>query len=216
MAGEAKKLLIARWNVATNKVDGTPFGVMLNPAGYSHTLDTSYAKGSAERWGSIKPEVLALEELVFDGTGVLASGPDGMPPVDKQIADLKRVLYQRTGQDKVDHPVLRITWGSMFFLGRIDSMTVKYTLFKPNGIPLRARVALTFTQFNKKSESAVAKKATDEKLAKQLQVKAGATLQDLCFQLFQDAGMAPKVARDNDLTSFRNVPHGQSLTIRGR
>lgn len=215
MPGTAKKLLIARWSVASDKVDGEPFSVMLNPAGYSHTFDTSYAKGSSKRWGLIKPEVLALEELVFDGTGVVASGPNGIAPVNKQIADLKRVLYVRPGQDKVDQPVLRVTWGSMYFLGRINTMTVKYTLFKPDGSPLRARVSLTFNQFLKKA-AAVQQKISAEKLAKQLQIKAGASLQDLCFQMYQDAGMAPKVARQNDLSSFRGVKHGQSLTLPGK
>lgn len=215
MAGTAKKLSIARWSVAADKVDGDAFSVMLNPAGYSHTFDTSYTKGSSKRWGMIKPEVLALEELVFDGTGVVAGGPNGTAPVNKQIADLRRVLYVRPGQDKVDQPVLRVTWGSMYFLGRIDTMTVKYTLFKPDGSPLRARVSLTFTQFLKKAEAAQ-QKLNEEKLAKQLQIRAGASLQDLCFQMYQDAGMAPMVARHNDLSSFRGVKHGQALSLPGK
>lgn len=212
MVGGAKKLLITRWNVASNKIDGEPFSVMLNPAGYSHTFDTSYVKSSSKKWGIVKPEVLALEELVFDGTGVVAGDSDGAPPVDKQIADLKRVLYIRQGQDKVDQPVLRVTWGSLFFLGRIDTMKIKYTLFKPNGSPLRAKISLTFTQFNKKAIAA-AEKIRTEKLAKQLSLTAGATLQDLCFQLYQDTNMATAVARQNDMTSFRNVPPGAKVNF---
>jgi len=42
---------------------------------------------------------------------------------------------------------VRVLWGTLIFYGRMSSMSVQHTLFKPSGDPLRAKVDLTFVEF---------------------------------------------------------------------
>jgi hypothetical protein len=65
-------------------------------------------------------------------------------------------------------PLLTFTWGSKFplFKGVIENLSVKYTLFLPDGTPCRATVNLKMKQANKllnKKEAEVANKKAAQK-----------------------------------------------------
>jgi hypothetical protein len=213
MSGAKQRLSIKRWDVASKQVKGGVFTVMLNPAGYQRDVASSYSEGERKRLDSVMPEGLKLDDLVFDGTGII--NPDKGTPmdVDTQLAKLKAVLYGAPAGDTVKRPVVQLSWGSLYFLGRIEHMKVKYTLFKPNGQPLRARVSLKFVEFDEEYERKRADAVDEAIMTRQIEVKAGDTLPLLCFNAYQDPGRAQAVARANGLTSFRNVPPGQQLAF---
>lgn len=49
---------------------------------------------------------------------------------------------------KIPPPYVAFEWGVFRFVSVITNMTQKFTLFKANGTPVRAKVDVTFTQFN--------------------------------------------------------------------
>jgi hypothetical protein len=211
MSGAKQMLSLTRFIQFSGKVTGEPFQVMMNPSGYTRNKMVQLSKQEA-RLDVINPETLVLEELVLDGTGVVGAGAGAPLSVDQQLAKLRSVLFYMADIDKVRSPLIQLVWGSLYFLGRVQRMEVKYTMFKPNGLPLRARVKLYFIEFDKDYKQA-APQAQDKAMTRQIQVTAGATLPLLCFQAYQDPGMAQAVARANDLTTFRNVPAGQKLAF---
>lgn len=213
MAGDVAKLTITQFDVSTKAVnESMQFAVMLNPSGYSQALSVEYDVRPAfgripqTRFVSSMPETLELEELVLDGTGVLGAGPDVM----EQVSWLRAVAYEPPQSTSIDlqRPVVQVSWGSLLFIGRIEEMTVKYTLFAPNGRPLRARVKLGFTEYQPEAEE-----EQDTAPAGTLEV-AMADADSLplkCFELYGDPNACMEVALFNGLTSFRDIPAGTVL-----
>ena len=221
MPGSKQKLTITQWDLANKKASGTVFSAMLNPSGYSRSIKINYVNEKPinkmppeKKFAGIGAETLELEELVLDGTGATGAGPGGVMPPDvlSQVATLKKIAYEPPSGNKLDRPVVEVVWGKLSFLGRVETLNIKYTLFKPNGEPLRARVKLTFCEFNTSYESTLqANAASTAALAQQVQVSADSSLPLMCFQLYQDAARYMAVARANDLTSFRTLAPGVAL-----
>ena len=153
-SGLLVKLKIAPCTVQENgnvKVGSPAFEVMINPAKYKHTHSIKYNTksifgkvGTETKYSEFVPEKVSFE-LVIDGTGVvnLPIPGIGSPDVKTQVQELKDVVYKYDGSNHEPN-VVRLLWGSMIFFGRLDTMSVEYTLFKPNGDPLRARVSPSF------------------------------------------------------------------------
>ncbi|HCF3047450.1 hypothetical protein U6010_11095 [Pseudomonas aeruginosa] len=89
----------------------------------------------------VQPPMLSLD-LILD-----ARGPQGGQPVDQQLSNLRALCF--TVGDKGEAPYLRVTWGSMswhghgYFAGRLQTLSIAYTLFDRDAKPLRATATLT-------------------------------------------------------------------------
>ena len=92
-------------------------------------------------------------------------------------------------------------------------MSVQYTLFKPSGEPLRAKLTLSFVQYvSQKEESARADRKSPD-LTRVVEVKAGDTLPLLCYRIYKDSSYYTQVARVNKLISFRGLKPGSRLVF---
>ena len=192
--------------------DGDSFEVMLNPSSYSHTYSIGYNKkeamgqlGSDAKFSGIKPENVKFD-LVLDGTGVVEADDD----VKTQVKQLSDIVYAYDGSEH-EPSYVRLLWGSMIFFGRLESMSVEYTLFKPSGEPLRAKVQLAFTGFMSKEEEALRANRSSPDLSHIIEVKAGDNLPMLCYQVYKDSAYYLDVARVNGITNFRDIRPGTKL-----
>lgn len=141
-AGKLEKMTITPCKVddegnITAQADSKSMKVMINPSSFTHNLTISYsqkealgANGEDLKFKNIKPDTVSFE-LVFDGTGVV---PNATDTVKDQVDQLKKIVYQYDGKEHQPTPV-RLTWGSFLFFGRLDSLNLEYTLFKPSGDP---------------------------------------------------------------------------------
>jgi hypothetical protein len=138
--------------------------------------------------------------------------PDGMPAsVEAQLAELQAIMTIRKEADAVVMPVVLVVWGTLYFIGRLETLSSKYTLFAPDGTPLRAKVTIKLAEYEKGDRSGKEAR-TPQAMSRQLQLGAEVRLPELCFQAYKDTAMLELVARHNDLTSFRNVPAGTPIT----
>lgn len=191
---------------------GDTFEAAINPATYS--LSTEFCFTEENKLLQELPDKLELPALILDGTGVVPTG-DGQPrTVPEQLAALRKVVTVSADSDYRTRPIVRVSWGTLQFRGRVKKMDVTYTLFAPNGVPLRATVKLGF--IGPDTPPAFGPSATPDpqapQLRKQLQVSAD-TLPQICFSAYADPGRDQAVARANALTSIRNLPPGQSLVL---
>ncbi len=232
MSGEKQKLTITRCEV--NGGQTTPsssqsdvFEALLNPASYAHSLSIAYskegdpdAKGSNQkpqgqtsaepRFASINSEKVSFD-LVLDGTGVVKKDDSAVPDVQAEIDQLKDVVYRYVG-DKHEPSVVKLAWGELdAFYGRMESMSVDYTLFKPTGLPLRAKVKLSFVSFMTKIEAALRADRSSPDLSHQVEVRDGDTLPLLCLRVYKDCSRYIDVARENRLANFRTLEPGTWL-----
>ena len=103
--------------------------------------------------------------------------------------------------------MIKLNWGENFdnFYGHAQDLTVNYTLFKPTGEPLRAKLKLKFIRFRSNSQSANEKKNNSPDMTHAITVREGDTLPLLCEQIYQDGSQYLMVARFNGLTDFRSL-----------
>lgn len=215
--GEKKKLALSPCSDDDGKIsvdEGTVFEVMVNPSSYSHAHSISYNKkeavgqaGAETKFGSVNAEKINFD-IVLDGTGVVDVA--GVPDVKTQVQQLSDIVYKYDG-DKHETNIVRLLWGSLIFFGRLDSMSIEYTLFKPSGEPLRAKVKLAFSSFLSKEEEALQANRSSPDLSHYVEVQAGDTLPLLCYRIYKDSAYYLEVARVNNLTSFRDLRPGTRL-----
>lgn len=215
-SGTKTKLKISPCDVSDGvaTVNGdTPFEALINPEEYTHISSIKYAEnkalgpGGEKKYSKSVPDKIEFKEMVLDGTGVV---PGTNTTVLKQVALLRKVAYTYDGTEH-EPPVVEVSWGPLLFKARLESLDVKYTLFKPSGEPLRARVTLKFTAFTTTEEVFRSASMESPDLTHLVEVKAGDTLPLLCHRIYKDSSYYLAVAEFNQLRNFRALVPGQFL-----
>lgn len=191
------------------------YNVQINPEKYSQQYSTQMTCKPTLNTGGVtnkfvvqNPQDLALE-FYIDSTGV---APGGVTSVSDEIDKLKSVVYAYNGG--IHSPnYLRILWGKLTFVCRLESMDIEYLLFTPRGVPLRARISVKFKQYNSPEMVQLRARKSSPDLTHSRIATAGDTLPLLCFQIYNDSKYYVEVARINGLDSFRKLEPGQSITF---
>lgn len=218
------KLAITRCTVEgghTTEHPGDVFRAAINPADYKHAFGIAYSGTAAEdgrplgksgvtpKFSSVNSEKIAFS-IVLDGTGVV---PDAAGrSVADQMRQLKAIVYAYSGSDHEPN-VVKIAWGRGLtgFYGRLESMTADYTLFRPTGEALRAKVDLSFISFSTQMEEALRAQRSSPDMTHIVRVRAGDTLPLLCQRIYRDASKYLEIARLNQLDGFRALVPGSEL-----
>ena len=139
---------------------------------------------------------------MLDGTGVVDAGRG--TTVSDQIALLRDIAYEYKGDEHEPGPV-ELNWGDELkaFRARLSALDVTYTLFDPEGAPLRAKVKLDFVEALTPKEVAVEADNQSPDMTHLVRVVAGDTLPLLCQRIYKDASRYLEVAAHNDLDGFR-------------
>ena len=210
--GSLKKLEIVSYKSDDLSGAGQTFAVAVNPASYSHSLPVA---GGTPQLRRPPPQTLQFE-LLFDGTGVIPrSGPAGTDDVVAQVGRFRELTY---GRGTGGRPYLKLVWGTLLFKCRLSALDITYTLFKPDGTPLRARANTTFEEFRTKAELERREKKKSAELPQLHTVRAGETLPLICYQTYGSSTHYPQVADANGLTDFPQSRSGNptsSTTPRG-
>jgi len=157
---------------------------------------------------------------VLDGTGVVPP-VDGQPPdVKGQLQQLHKVVYEYV-DTTAEPPRVRLLWGTLIFFGRLQSLSAQYTLFRPNGDPLRAKVDLSFVgAMSKEEEKLMSYRASPTSQSQVVTTSEGDTVQQLCERMYgQQSGSAAakdlsmKVARYNGVVDPRKLAPGTQLVF---
>jgi len=216
-----KKLKISacKVNDGSKSVDDSKsFEVMLNPSSYTHDYTIKYNKDEAQgkaasesKFSKTEPEKISFK-IMLDGTGVVGLSDilSKKKDVKSQVKALTDIVYKYKG-DLHEPQHVRVLWGSLIFYGRLESLKVEYTLFKPSGEPLRASIDLSFSEFKTKEEEALETNKSSPDLSHQIVVKAGDTLPALCYRVYRDSSYYLDVARVNNITNFRDIVPGSVL-----
>ena len=189
------------------------FEAIINPSGYSHSSSILYAEnmalgpGGEKKYSKSTPDKIEFKELVLDGTGVVEGTSMS---VREQIARLRKVAYDYNGSEH-EPPVVEVSWGPLLFKARMEALKVDFTLFKPNGEPLRAKINLTFVAYKSTEEVFRSASLESPDLTHLVTVKAGDTLPLLCYQIYKNSAYYLDVARINNLSQFRQLTPGHVL-----
>ena len=199
------------------KPAGPPFVVQFNPETYTDETKIELAPtepahgdvGQEAKFKSIQPKTYAFE-LTMDGTGY-SEGYEGKASVALQIEAFKLV----TGfSGNVHRPkFLMLVWGTLAVTCVLESFTITYKLFTPEGLPLRATVAATFKEHKDPETSAREQNLASPDIDHVRQAVAGDRLPSMVFDVYRSTRHTVDVARANGLDTIRRVSEGQVLVL---
>jgi hypothetical protein len=112
-------------------------------------------------------------------------------------------------------PVCQLSWGAfgVFFQGVLQSLSQRYTLFLPDGTPVRATLGCSFREWRSDDEEAKRQNKQSIDVAKMRTVRRGDTLQGIASEEYQDPTLWRPIADANRITNPRLLAPGQTLAI---
>jgi hypothetical protein len=197
---------------------GNSISLLINPSELKLSRKTKYAgavplgdTGSGRSFSRMQPARLNFS-TVFDGTGVVPVPANLKLPseVEDQLNALNDVVYTYNGKQHEPN-VVQVLWGRLAFYGRLTSFNIEYTLFRPNGAPLRAKADMSFQGYKNPQESALEANRSSPDLSHSVVVTEGDTLPLLCHRIYGDSRYYVDVARFNGLHAFRALKPGLTL-----
>lgn len=213
MPGGLKRMKIEAYREAD--YSGSPadsFTVMFNPNTYTQKYEVEYQDrqgqgdtSSPQVFGNIKPQEYTFE-FVFDGTGTAAE--------KEEVQDVVERFLTVTGKHdgEIHRPMyLKLAWGSLVSKCVLKSAEITYTLFKPDGYPLRAKVKATFAENVEDALRVAEERRSSPDLTHVRKVNLGDHISLMSHRLYKDPSYYLQVARANGLTNFRRLRVGQEL-----
>jgi phage tail protein X len=221
--GGLEKMLVKAYTDPGFNREAGSFQVWINPERYTHQYQVCYndrqaqgSPGGSPDFNRIPSDRMSLE-LVFDGTGVVPSPTPSLLPlathgVGKQVDDFKSLVFSYDGN--IHSPrFLQLVWGTLLFRCRLLDLSISYTLFKPDGTPLRARASATFLGYTDEVTLARMARKSSPDLTHVRTVREGDTLPLLCWEVYGSSAWYARVARANGLAGFRDLAVGTRLVF---
>jgi Contractile injection system tube protein len=195
------------------------FSTPINPESftknYKINLDTRTPHGQPGTQAGYKsstPEELKLD-FVLDGTGVVEGylKPKKTNGVHDELAAFLKCVYKYDG--KTHRPnYLILYWGSEIkFACVLSNVDINYTLFTPDGKPLRAKISATFTKTESDGARVALSQMSSPDVSHQQVVQRGDRLDWLTFTIYTDPSYFLTVGQFNGLTTVRKLTPGQKL-----
>ncbi|UOQ52078.1 CIS tube protein [Hymenobacter cellulosivorans] len=220
------KLKIQAYKDPLFSMEASSYDALINPESLSHTQSINYSNNQGPGGLGPSPKFKNLDngevsfDLFLDSTGAIRPTGPGTSPnkvskpreVKNEIKKLRDVVFDYHG--KLHGPYyLQLLWGSFIFKCRLTKFKVDYTLFRPDGSPLRAKVSMTFISFTDPKTLAQQADKQSADLSHQHLVKSGDTLPLLCHQVYGSSEYYLQVARFNKLVHFRHLQPGTYLVF---
>jgi nucleoid-associated protein YgaU len=196
--------------VLLNTVTGQRVVVQFNPEDYSLAREAVWSQAAVPGLGApllqfANGGLQTLElELLLD---TYETGGDVRDSV-KQITALMDI-------DPTIHapPVVLFTWGSLAFTCVLARANQKFIMFRPDGIPVRARVTVTFNEFRNADLEAKEVKRETADYTKLYTVSQGETLSTIAARVYGASATWRPIAIHNGIDDPRSLDIGQRLEI---
>jgi Contractile injection system tube protein/LysM domain len=199
-------------------VGGISVDCMFNPAEYTVSKTNSYKEIPNPKANTPNAEFVTVGSqslklnLMFD---TYEAGTD----VSKKTRDLWKFMKPKPrkegGPTSKDEPVqVAFEWGVFRFVAYITNLTQRFTLFTHEGVPVRAKVDVDFTQYTDFEDYKDTNPTSGGGPAEQAwKVIAGDRLDNIAAQVYRDATQWRRIAEHNHLTNPLALRPGQVLRI---
>jgi nucleoid-associated protein YgaU len=205
--------------VITNTNTGARVAVQFNPEDYTVHRDVNYAQAAIPglsapllQFAHGNMQTLDLE-LLIDSYEAHSGGPGNAAGDDARV--LVRRVTDLMNIDPATHapPVLLFTWGTLSVTCVLAKASQKFIMFRPDGVPVRARVSVTFNEFrNGDLETKEVKRETAD-YSKMHVVVQGETLSSIAARVYSNAATWRPIAILNDIDDPRSLTIGQRLLV---
>jgi nucleoid-associated protein YgaU len=205
----------------TNLDTGQRFEVLFNPDEYTVNKDNNFAQASVPGLSSpllqfVSGNLRTLEmELVFDSVErhrhanrtVNAANSD-VRKLTQQVLDLMAI----NPETHAPPPVL-FAWGGLTFTGVLAKASQKYTMFLETGIPVRARLHVTFHEWKTALTEAKEVRRQTSDYTRRYRLAQGQTLSQVAAIFYGDPAMWRPIAIANELSDPRRLPTALVVSI---
>lgn len=110
-------------------------------------------------------------------------------------------------------PICIFTWGKFSFQCIIERVTKKFTMFHPNGFPVRATLSVTLKEYKEVDVQVKEISPQSADLTKRRKVIQGDSLWFIAFKEYGDPGDWRPIANANNIDNPRVLNSGQELII---
>lgn len=199
--------------------------VLFNPSEYQLTDGANYSEKKVPGLDGpvlqyISGEATELSLTLFLDTYV-PKKPPGLLPFGKSadastdVSALTRQLADATSIDGSMHrpPKVTFKWGSLNFNGVITKCNHTYTMFAESGMPVRAKVSLTFKSLISPKDSKRKSPFESPDRSKYRTLRQGIGLWDIANMEYGDPDMWKVIARENGIMNPLDVRPGQVVKL---
>ena len=201
---------------------GEPIECLFNPNEYTFSKSNTWTKQEIK--GKNVPQLefgggnsMTLKMQLFFDT--YATGEDVRKTTNRiwKLMNINEKLTDMTS-GKGRPPMVEFHWGSTWaFKGVITDITQRFTLFRYDGIPVRATLDVTFLQAKEQGKYPGQNPTTVSRPGyKRRVVQEGDTIDWIAFEEYNDSAMWRFIAETNDLNNPLKLRPGQVLAIAPR
>lgn len=193
---------------------GPPFIAQFNPEMFTVNHEFEFAPkdpahgddGGEAKFKVIQPRTFSFDFLM-DGTGAA-----GLKiPVIAQI-ELFKLTIGFSG--KIHRPrFLVLVWGTFIATCALESFSINYKLFNPDGTPLRAVLSATFREHKSETQKALEKNLSSPDRLHAHLVLEGEPLWLVVQRTYKDPRYYFHVAEANGLDNLRQIKTGQMVYL---
>jgi len=207
--------------VLTNTVSGARIPVQFNPEEYTLNREINYAQAaipglSAPILQFVNGNLQTLQmELFLDSYEQHKAGSKTLNAAQSDVRVLVRQVTDLMAIEPSTHapPVVLFTWGSLAFTCVLASCSQRFTMFLPDGIPVRARLTVSFHEYrNVDLEAREVKRETSD-FSKRHVVSQGETLSSIAGTEYGDPRLWRVIAIANRLQHARQLAPGLKLLL---
>jgi hypothetical protein len=202
------------------KTGGIEISCTFNPFEYTVSKSNSYSekaknKGDTPQVTFSKAGAQTLKlNLIFD---TYEEGTD----ISRTTSKLWKLMETKTTgkgkkTKKVPPPEVAFHWGVFHFVAVITNMTQKFTMFTKDGVPVRAKVDVTFTQHKDRNDYTYQPQNPTSgggPIEERRQVIAGDRLESIAAEVYGDATQWRPIAERNNIHNPLALRPGQMLII---
>ncbi|MEK7729844.1 MAG: peptidoglycan-binding protein [candidate division KSB1 bacterium] len=190
---------------------GTPIRVLFNPEKYTMERSNQFAEIGIPGLSSpllqfIRGNIKTLTmELFFDTY-------ETKKDVRSEYID-KIMALMEIDPELHAPPICKFSWASLAFTGILERATRNFTMFLPDGIPVRCTMNVTFKEYTTVAFEIkkVTKNSPDRTKLRVL--RQGEQLHHLAFREYEDPGQWRAIASANNIDNPRLLTPGAEITI---
>ena len=193
--------------------------VQFNPEEYTLNRDVNYAQAAVPglaapllQFAHGNMQTLEMELLV----DTLEAHPGS--PATSAGSDVREVVARITKLMDIDPakhapPILLFTWGTLTFTCVLARCSQKYIMFRQDGVPVRARLQVTFNEFRNAELEAKETKRETADYTKGYIVAQGETLTTIAAAVYGQAEWWRPIAVRNGIDDPLAIEVGQRLLV---
>jgi nucleoid-associated protein YgaU len=207
----AQSLVAAHIRIVEPPVDDPIIPLRFNPTEYRLSKGNNFAEIDIPGLESPPLQFVrgAAETLAVD---FLLDTSDTLEDVRSRYVTRLRDLLRL--QEKLHAPpIIAFVWDEQVFKGVIESMDVSYTMFSPQGTPLRAQVSAKLKEYRPVDIQVSERPLSSPDVEKAYVVRRGETLASISAAVYRDPALWRRIASANSILDPRRLEPGTSLTI---